>query len=94
MKSGSLALFAIPLKEDIAEGTRRYLFTTRSRQVMFGISGDSEALPYQLFAELKRLQERQHLNHQVMEETLGELASLLQSPKFTAAEIGACRRVG
>ncbi|MGV0027725.1 NHLP bacteriocin export ABC transporter permease/ATPase subunit [Phormidesmis priestleyi] len=246
VKSGSLALFAIPLKEGIAEGTRRYLFTTRSRQAMFGISGDSEALPYQLFAvsieetellkvsiadfrefiadghgetltlaegwieqlglalstivppalpfqeegvryfsltdgqifqpqrelvswvqlqsgyavwmgfeellltprsgllplsadmwfqaedtielsclktseiddpntllmgifqlqiyvlqsiylleqqethtELKRFQERQHLNHQVMEETLGELASLLQSPKFTMAETGA-----
>ncbi|KAM3112665.1 NHLP bacteriocin export ABC transporter permease/ATPase subunit [Phormidesmis sp. 146-33] len=50
VKSGSLALFAIPLREGIAEGTRRYLFTTRSRQAMFGISGDSEALPYQLLA--------------------------------------------
>ncbi|MBD6616459.1 NHLP bacteriocin export ABC transporter permease/ATPase subunit [Komarekiella sp. 'clone 1'] len=50
VKSGSLALFAIPMKEGIAEGTRRYLFTTRTRQAMFGIAGDSEPMPYQLLA--------------------------------------------
>lgn len=50
VKSGSLAVFAIPLKEGVAEGTRRYLFTTRTRQAMFGIPSDSQPLPYQLVA--------------------------------------------
>ena len=50
VKSGSLALFAMPVKEGVAEGTRRYLFTTRSRQALFSISSDFEPLPYQLFA--------------------------------------------
>ncbi|OYD90194.1 NHLP bacteriocin export ABC transporter permease/ATPase subunit [Nostoc sp. 'Peltigera membranacea cyanobiont' 213] len=50
VKSGSLAVFAIPMKEGIAEGSRRYLFTTRSRQAMFGIISDSQPIPYQLLA--------------------------------------------
>lgn len=50
VKSGSLALFAVPMKEGIAEGTRRYLFTTRTRQAMFGIASDSQPMPYQLLA--------------------------------------------
>ncbi|MEH1957375.1 NHLP bacteriocin export ABC transporter permease/ATPase subunit [Nostoc sp.] len=50
VKSGSLAVFAIPVKEGIAEGSRRYLFTTRTRQAMFGIVSDSQPMPYQLLA--------------------------------------------
>jgi NHLM bacteriocin system ABC transporter ATP-binding protein len=50
VKSGSLAVFAIPVKEGIAEGSRRYLFTTRTRQAMFGIISDSQPIPYQLLA--------------------------------------------
>ncbi len=50
VKSGSLAVFAIPIKEGVAEGTRRYLFTTRSRQALFGIGSEFAAMPYQLFA--------------------------------------------
>ncbi|MEH1898413.1 MAG: NHLP bacteriocin export ABC transporter permease/ATPase subunit [Nostoc sp.] len=50
VKSGSLAVFAIPMKEGIAEGSRRYLFTTRTRQAMFGIVSDSLPMPYQLLA--------------------------------------------
>ncbi|MEH2202169.1 NHLP bacteriocin export ABC transporter permease/ATPase subunit [Nostoc sp.] len=50
VKSGSLAVFAVPMKEGIAEGSRRYLFTTRMRQAMFGIVSDSLPMPYQLLA--------------------------------------------
>ncbi|NEU78745.1 NHLP bacteriocin export ABC transporter permease/ATPase subunit [Nostoc sp. UIC 10630] len=50
VKSGSLAVFAIPVKEGIAEGSRRYLFTTRTKQAMFGIISDSQPIPYQLLA--------------------------------------------
>ncbi|NJR49605.1 MAG: NHLP bacteriocin export ABC transporter permease/ATPase subunit [Leptolyngbyaceae cyanobacterium CSU_1_3] len=50
VKSGSLAVFAIPLKAGIVEGTRRYLFTTRSPQALFSIAPSSEPLPYQLVA--------------------------------------------
>jgi hypothetical protein len=50
VKSGSLAVFAVPMKEGIAEGSRRYLFTTRTRQAMFGIVSDSLPMPYQLLA--------------------------------------------
>lgn len=50
VKSGSLAVFAVPMKAGIAEGSRRYLFTTRMRQAMFGIVSDSLPMPYQLLA--------------------------------------------
>ncbi|MEH2263519.1 NHLP bacteriocin export ABC transporter permease/ATPase subunit [Nostoc sp.] len=50
VKSGSLAVFAVPMKEGIAEGSRRYLFTTRTRQAMFGIVSNSLPMPYQLLA--------------------------------------------
>ncbi|MFN6465823.1 MAG: NHLP bacteriocin export ABC transporter permease/ATPase subunit [Nostoc sp. DedVER02] len=50
VKSGSLAVFAVPMKEGIAEGSRRYLFTIRARQAMFGIVSDSLPMPYQLLA--------------------------------------------
>ena len=50
VKSGALAVFAIPVKDGVAEGTRRYLFTTRSRQALFGVGSEFEAMPYQLFA--------------------------------------------
>jgi NHLM bacteriocin system ABC transporter ATP-binding protein len=50
VKSGSLALFAIPLKDGVPEGTRRYLFTSRSKQAMFSTASRVENLPYQLLA--------------------------------------------
>lgn len=59
VKSGALALFAIPFKGGIAEGTRRYLFTTQARQAMFSIprcglrfaiASSSKLMPYQLVA--------------------------------------------
>jgi NHLM bacteriocin system ABC transporter ATP-binding protein len=50
VKSGSLALFALPLKDGIAEGTRRYLFTTKARQAMFSAASVAESLPYQMIA--------------------------------------------
>jgi NHLM bacteriocin system ABC transporter ATP-binding protein len=48
VKSGSLALFATPLKAGVPEGTRRYLFTTQTRQAMFSVA--SEDVPNQIFA--------------------------------------------
>lgn len=35
VKSGSLALFAITVKDGIPEGTRRYLFSVRPGEAMF-----------------------------------------------------------
>lgn len=48
VKSGTLAVFATPLRDGIPEGNRRYLFTTRKQQALFSIA--SEAVPYQLLA--------------------------------------------
>jgi NHLM bacteriocin system ABC transporter ATP-binding protein len=48
VKTGALALFTVPLKDGIPEGTRRYLFTTQVRQAMFAVS--SEQVPYQILA--------------------------------------------
>ena len=50
VKSGSLALFAVPLQDGIPEGTRRYLFTTKAKQAMFSTASISERLPYQMLA--------------------------------------------
>jgi NHLM bacteriocin system ABC transporter ATP-binding protein len=48
VKSGSLAVFASPLKNGIPEGTRRYLFTTRKQQALFAVA--SEMVSYQILA--------------------------------------------
>jgi NHLM bacteriocin system ABC transporter ATP-binding protein len=49
VKSGSLAVFATPMKDGVAEGTRRYLFTSRAKQALFSVENQSET-PYQLLA--------------------------------------------
>ncbi|UBF27144.1 NHLP bacteriocin export ABC transporter permease/ATPase subunit [Kovacikia minuta CCNUW1] len=48
VKSGALALFAVPLQDGTPEGTRRYLFTTRVQQAMF--STMNAAAPDQIVA--------------------------------------------
>src|SRR4028119_1917262 len=38
VQSGSLALFAVPIKNGVVEGERRYLFTVSAGQALFGMA--------------------------------------------------------
>ncbi|MEH1945840.1 MAG: NHLP bacteriocin export ABC transporter permease/ATPase subunit [Nostoc sp.] len=40
VQSGSVALFAVTIKNDITEGTRRYLFTSNPEEALFGTVSD------------------------------------------------------
>lgn len=42
VKSGSMAIFAVAVKNGIAEGSRRYLFTVGDKEVMFSTSTSGE----------------------------------------------------
>ncbi|WP_442940696.1 NHLP family bacteriocin export ABC transporter peptidase/permease/ATPase subunit [Nostoc sp.] len=50
VKSGYLALFAIALNDGIAEGTRRYLFSSTPGQAMFGTAPSLDGKQHQILA--------------------------------------------
>ena len=50
VKSGYLALFAIALNNGIAEGTRRYLFSSTPGQAMFGTAPSLDGKQHQILA--------------------------------------------
>jgi len=50
VQSGSVALFAVTVKNDIAQGTRRYLFTSNPQEALFGTAFDSIDQHHQLLA--------------------------------------------
>ena len=83
VESGSLALFAIPVKNGIPEGTRRYLFTTEATQAMFAIALSSNDLQRQLLAvateETELLKVSLQDFRQVMATANGEALALIES---------------
>ncbi len=50
VQSGSVALFAVTIKNGITEGTRRYLFTSNPEEALFGTAPDSIDQHRQLLA--------------------------------------------
>jgi NHLM bacteriocin system ABC transporter ATP-binding protein len=82
VKSGSLALFAVPLKNGIPEGTRRYLFTARSEQAMFSTPSGAGSLPYQILAISTEKTELLRVSltdfRQFLAEANGEAATLIE----------------
>jgi len=48
IESGSLALFAVAVKDGVAEGARRYLFSVADGEALFGMTPDDK--PYRIIA--------------------------------------------
>ncbi|MGB7443290.1 MAG: NHLP bacteriocin export ABC transporter permease/ATPase subunit [Coleofasciculaceae cyanobacterium] len=66
VQSGSIALFAVTVKDGVVEGTRRYLFSVEAEQALFGTATKSDQQHRQILAvpigEAKLLQvDRQYL---------------------------------
>jgi ATP-binding cassette subfamily C protein len=50
IQSGSMALFAVRLKDGVLEGTRHYLFSTRVGEALFGVAPNLNGNPYKILA--------------------------------------------
>ncbi|MBW4576244.1 MAG: NHLP bacteriocin export ABC transporter permease/ATPase subunit [Aphanothece sp. CMT-3BRIN-NPC111] len=50
IQSGSIALFAVTVKDGIPEGARRYLFSAGVGEALFGVAANDDGKPYKILA--------------------------------------------